>query len=160
MANVKTGWLHYEEGSGPEKVWDPSPGVTAPRPAGAKKFKRGFEVMVFGPDKINGTSEKIGLREFSSTAQSCITAFLDMYHAYEQACKTNAGKFPMFKQTKVTPITGKYGTNYEPVFELVSWVEQAKVPELKVDKPIESEDPAAGLAADLDDEIPFEMSWK
>jgi hypothetical protein len=166
MPHVKTGWLYYEEGSGPEKVWDPSPTVEAPKPAGGKKFKRGFEVMVFGPDKLDGANEKIGLREFSSTADNCIAAFVDMYSQYENAMKSNPGKLPFFGCTGVQAISGRYGTNYEPTFKLIGWVERSKIPEFDVAKPDTSppaddwqaplEHPSKERPEDaLDDAIPF-----
>src|SRR5690242_8967344 len=78
MANIRTGWLYYAEGSGPEKVWDPSPTQMAPKPPGPKKFKRGFEVMVFGNTMLPG-GKPLGLREFSSTAANVIASMLRMH---------------------------------------------------------------------------------
>lgn len=127
--NIRTGWLYYAEGSGPEKIWDPSPSQAAARPAGPKKFKRGFEVMVFGGDDLPGIG-KLGLREFSSTAANVITSILKMYAAYEAGAKANPGKVPFFKCAKVIPVQGAYGTNYEPDFALVGWVDRAKMPAL------------------------------
>lgn len=129
FANIRTGWLYYAEGTGPEKIWDPSPSQAAARPTGPKKFKRGFEVMVFGGDNIPGIG-KLGLREFSSTAANVIASILKMYAIYETGAKTNPGKVPFFKCVKVIPIQGAYGTNYEPDFALVNWVDRAKVPAL------------------------------
>lgn len=128
MANIKTGWIFYQEGVGPEKVWDTN-GTTAPRPAGPKKFKRGFEVMVYGPDEIPGVG-KIGLREFSSTAANCIAAILAMYAAYEAEAGKHPGEVPFYQCLGVRPIQGAYGTNYEPQFLLKGWVARAKIPAL------------------------------
>lgn len=127
MENIRTGWLFYAEGSGPEKVWDPSPSQAAPRPPGPQKFKRGFEVMVFGGDEVRGLG-KLGLRELSSTAAVVITAMLKMYAQYEAGMKANPNKVPFFRCSNVIPIAGSYGTNYEPAFELIGWVERAKIP--------------------------------
>lgn len=129
MSRIKTGWLFYSEGSGPEKVWDASPDVAAPRPAGPKKFKRGFEVMVIGNGKIPGTQERLGLREFSSTATNVITSMLRMFADYEAGLAANRGMVPVYACTGVVPITGSYGVNYEPTFQLRQWVERSKVPE-------------------------------
>lgn len=129
MSRIKTGWLFYSEGSGPEKVWDASPDIAAPRPAGPKKFKRGFEVMVIGNGKIPGTQERLGLREFSSTATNVITSMLRMFADYEAGLAENRGKVPVYACTGVVPITGSYGVNYEPTFQLRQWVERSKVPE-------------------------------
>lgn len=124
MAHIRTGWLYYAEGTGPEKVWDPSPSQAAPRPPGDKKFKRGFEVMVIGNSNIPGTNQKLGLREFSSTAANAITAILRMHAEYEAGMATNKGKVPFYACKGVKPITGMYGTNFEPQFVLAGWLDR------------------------------------
>lgn len=129
MAGIKTGWIFYPEGAGPEKVWDPSPDVAAPRPAGPKKFKRGFEVQVIGNALIPGTQQALGLREFSSTASNVITSILRMHAEYEAGMADNPGKVPVFVCKSVKPITGSYGVNYEPIFTLSQWVERSRVSE-------------------------------
>jgi len=126
MANIRTGWLYYSEGSGPEKIWDPSPTQMAPKPPGPQKWKRGFEVMVLGNAEIPGVG-RLGLREFSSTAGSVISAMVQMYADYEAGLAANPGKAPIYSCTGVTAIPGAYGTNYEPVFHLNGWVERARV---------------------------------
>ena len=129
MANIRTGWVCFQEGLGPEKVWDATLAQAAPRPAGDKKWKRGFEVMVFGPDRAGAAgSAIIGLREWSSNAGNANTGINKMYEAYEAGMVANPGKVPVYVGVGVTPITGAYGTNYEPRFELKSWVERSKVP--------------------------------
>lgn len=127
MVNIKTGWLFYAEGAGPEKVWDPSNTRMADRPLGPRKFKRGFEVMVYGNDDIPGIG-RLGLREFSSTASNVIAPILEMHRKYEESMAANAGKVPFFACTGVTAISGHYGTNYEPLFDLIGWVERTRIP--------------------------------
>lgn len=169
MARIRTGWLYYAEGSGPEKIWDPSSETAAPKPPGPKKFKRGFEVMVIGNATIPGTSERLGLREFSSTASNVITSILRMYAEFEAGEGANKGKVPVYACTGVKPINGSYGTNYEPIFELRQWVERVKVPEFDAHAPapmkpdtISSGRPVGGISDNLppvghpiNDEIPF-----
>ena len=174
MAHIKTGWIFYPEGGAPEKVWDASPDKAAPRPAGPKKFKRGFEALVFGGDNIPGVG-KLGLREFGSTASCVIAAILKMHAAYEAGAAVNPGKVPFYACKSVIPIQGAYGTNYEPDFALTGWVDRAKIPEFdeytaqagdaRETDPFPSDAPppaseadygrGGGRAADLDDEIPF-----
>lgn len=132
MANIKTGWIYYLEGSGPEKIWDPSPQQMAARPPGPKKFKRGFEVMVISNAIVPGTQTKLGLREFSSTAGNVISAILQMYAEYEAGMKEHAGNVPVYECRGVKPINGSYGVNYEPLFSLKAWVAREKVPEFDV----------------------------
>lgn len=158
MANIKTGWLFYQEGAGPQKTWDPSPSQAAPRPAGPQKWKRGFEVMVFGNAIIPGSQHKIGLREFSSTAGNVISAIIRMHAEYEAAAVQNPGKVPVFTCNGVKPINGAYGTNYEPLFALKTWVERSKIPDFE--SHVEATPPAGNGGFDemnppMDDEIPF-----
>lgn len=129
MANIKTGWLHYSEGAGPQKVWDPSQEQSAPKPPGPQKWKRGFEVMVYGNGIIPGTNQKIGLREFSSTAGNVIGPMLRMHADYEAGMIQNAGKIPVYGCSGVKAINGMHGVNYEPLFALKQWVDRTKVPE-------------------------------
>jgi hypothetical protein len=169
MANIRTGWLYYAEGSGPEKLWDPSPTQMAPRPPGPRKFKRGFEVMVFGNSDVPGIG-KLGLREFSSTAGAAISAILQMHAKYEEGLAANPGKVPFYACTGVTAIPGAFGTNYEPVFQLRGWVERAKIPAFDEHEPRPSsatptqademnppppQHSNGGRHVELDDEIPF-----
>lgn len=174
MAHIKTGWLFYAEGSGPEKVWDPSTVQAAPRPAGPKKFKRGFEVMVFGGDPVDNLGP-LGLREFSSTANNVISSILSMYAEYEAGMAANPGKVPFYGCDKVVPVNGAYGTNYEPQFRLIGWVDREKLPAFDEhlsraddDAPLNAHQNGNGNGHDagmsyekadrrpmLDDEIPF-----
>lgn len=175
MLNIRTGWLYYAEGSGPEKVWDPDAFTMAERPPGPRKFKRGFEVMVLGNDNIPGAGP-LGLREFSSTAGNVITPILQMYDEYEAGVKEYPGQLPFYACTGVVPISGHYGTNYEPRFQLTGWVERAKVPAFdearansnggspvgmvapagqNMTAPGAPPEAATGGGAALDDEIPF-----
>lgn len=128
MANIKTGWLFYQEGVGPEKVWHPSQTQKAPKPPGPRKFREGFEVMVYGNGLIPGTQQRIGLREMSSTAANFIGAIMRMYDEYEAGLKANQGCVPIFACEGVKAITGAYGTNYEPQFSLKGWVPRGRVP--------------------------------
>jgi hypothetical protein len=152
----------------------------APRPPGPKKFKRGFEVLVFGNDPMPGIGT-LGLREFSSTANNVITTIVQMFNEYEAQAPANPGCVPFYVCTGVKAIAGAYGTNYEPKFELRGWVARSKVPAF--DEHIEKAPPQAatngsvngsgppqdprdfheqyplrsshGRRDDMDDEIPF-----
>ncbi len=127
MKNIRTGWLYYAEGSGPEKIWDPSPSVMAARPPGPKKFKRGFEVMVIGNANVPGSAKPLGLRELSSTAGNVITAILRMHAEYEAGMAAHVDCVPVYGCDGVKPINGAFGVNYEPLFVLKSWVTRDRV---------------------------------
>lgn len=127
MENIRTGWIFYAEGAGPEKVWDAAPDKSAPRPSGPKRWKRGFEVMVYSTAAI-ANGERIGLREWSSTANNAIAAILKMHGAYEAGVKANVGKIPVYQCQRVIAVQGAYGTNYEPEFILTAWVDRIQIP--------------------------------
>lgn len=120
FANIKTGWIAFAEGQGPQKVFDPSLTEAAPKPEGSSKWKRGFEVVVHGRPPI-------GKREFCSTAGVAIEAIQGIYAIYEAQAAANAGKLPVFRYTGVNPVSGQKSTNYAPVFELVGWVDAATI---------------------------------
>lgn len=147
MANIKTGWLFYAEGSGPEKIWDPSPSQMAAKPPGPRKFKRGFEVMVYGNAMVEG--KKLGLREFSSTAANVIGAILRMYNEYEAGMAANPGKVPVYTCKGVKAINGAYGVNYEPQFVLQAWVERSRVPDFEKHEAIKPQERTVEPADDF-----------
>jgi hypothetical protein len=157
MANIKTGWIYFAEGIGPEKVWDPSNDHPAPKPPGSKKFKRGFEVQTFSNALIPGTKQKIGLREFSSTAGNVISAIVEMFNEFETGAAANKGKVPVFACTGVKPVIGAFGTNYEPLFELKQWVERSRIPEFDEVKQqaIQRAQSASEIDRPFSDEIAF-----
>lgn len=124
MANIKTGWIMFTEGMGPVSIWDDGTQMAA-KPEG--KYKRGFHVVVCGGDNLPGIGP-LGLREFSSTANAVIGPILDMHKEYEDQINAHPGQVPFFECTGVTPITGMHGTNYEPGFRLIGWVDRSKVP--------------------------------
>lgn len=149
--HIKVGWIRFPEGMPPEKVWNAPGAPFVPRPPGGKDWKRGFEVLTFGPDKVEGI--RIGLREFASNATAVGEAIEDMYDSYAAVHLEHDGELPIFQCSKVEPISGKYGTNYKPVFELISWVDKGKVPEL-VDANKVEEQPKS-TSDELNDDIPF-----
>jgi hypothetical protein len=156
MANIKTGWIFYAEGAGPEKVWDPSLAQAAAMPA--KKFKRGFEVLIFGNANIPGTDQKIGLREWSSTANVVLKAVDKMYAAYEQGAPANPDCIPIYGCEGVRGEDSKFGTNYEPLFILKAWRPRKSIPAF--DEYLAAAKPAPGPKnsenpGDFADEIPF-----
>lgn len=116
MENIQTGWFTFMEGAAPVKVFDPSLSEAAPRPS--PDAKRGFQVLMFSDKNIGG------LREFSATAGAVIEAMNTLYDAWQAGMGANAGKLPVVKCGKVTPIKSAKSTNYRPDFEIVAWAER------------------------------------
>jgi hypothetical protein len=116
MDSLKTGWFLFAAGVAPAKTFDPSLVEAAPKPG--EGFKRGFELNVFSPKNL------LGLREFSSTAGVVIESMNALYDAWMAGKASNSGKLPVVKCVGVHPITNKHGTNYQPQFEIVNWVDR------------------------------------
>lgn len=151
FATVKTGWFLFAAGVAPAKTFDPSLTEVAPKPGDG--FKRGFEVRLFSDKNLGG------VREFSSTANAVIEAINPMFDAYLAAPESKEGKLPVIKCVKVLPVIGKHGTNYQPVFEIVKWVDRPAElagandnPKTETEKPKGHVPPPA--AAD-DDDVEF-----
>lgn len=128
--SIKTGWICYPQGQAPQRVWDVN-GVRQPRPGpvGAVEFKEGFEVNVYGGDPIRELSgQKLGLREWGSTANACKAGVLNAHAQYLQGQAANPGALPVYRMTGVKTIKTKNGTNYEPVFVLDKWVARSAIP--------------------------------
>lgn len=126
--HIRLGWIRFNDDAAPDKVFDPDLETMAPKPAG-DGWKRGFELYMFGPDNLPGIGI-LGLREFMSTAGATCAAIRKAYEKYEEGRAANPSKVPAFMLADVIPIKGHYGTNYEPVFNLVTWVERERVPAL------------------------------
>jgi hypothetical protein len=116
LENVRTGWFLFASGVAPAKTYDPSLISAAAKPGDG--FKRGFELDIFSEKNLGG------VREFSSTAGVVIDAINPLYDAYTAAPEAAQGKLPVVKCVGVTPVTNKHGTNYQPRFEIVSWVDR------------------------------------
>ena len=126
FANIKTGWIAFYEGSAPQKVFD-LPNSRAEKPEG-DRFKRGFEVMVYGSDEVGAGHTRVGLRELSSTAGAAIGPILIMYATYEGRTADQKDDVPVYKCVSVKAIPAAKGQNYEPVFELTKWIHRSEVP--------------------------------
>ena len=141
--NIKTGWIFFPEaGQGaPQKVWDANIVEMAAKPG--EKFRRGFQVNVVGNDKLpqlgGGT---LGLREWCANANNANTAISKMFEAWETGAQEHPGQVPFFACKQVIPVTGQYGTNYEPDFVLVTWIDRAKVAALNEAAPAPAPAPA------------------
>ena len=55
LANIRTGWLRFQEGQAPERLIDPALDKVAPTPG--EGFKRGFVVMAFSPKFFGGAED-------------------------------------------------------------------------------------------------------
>lgn len=129
LENFKTGWISFPAGSPPSFIWDEQ-GVRAPRPEGGD-YKEGFEVWVMGTDPqpaLGGAP--IGVRQWTATAYAAKAGVTALNGLYEQHKGDNPDKMPVVRMVSVNVIKGDYGDNYEPVFQIESWVERSRIPQL------------------------------
>lgn len=131
MANIKSGWIAFFEGQGPDAVWDEGDQI-GPRPS--DKHRRGFQVLVYSKNILGG------VREFSSNAKCVCQAINELYDAYEDGVKK--GKLPVVECSDITPVKSAKSTNYKPELEITKWV----------DAPAAFDEARAGAADDDDDD--------
>ncbi len=146
--NLKTGWFLFAPGVAPVKQLDPAVGVFSPRPS--PDFKSGFLINLFSNKNL------LGVREFASTAGAVIDSMNTLHDEYEAATESKAGKLPVVKCVTVKPLVGKHGTNYAPVFQIMSWVDRPD--ELVTEAPRNGAPLQPATIAgfdDLDDSVPF-----
>jgi hypothetical protein len=121
LEHIQTGWLTFNAAGIPE--WAPDHDLKNPAPKPGDKAKRGFKVHCFAK-KIGGA------RELMSNSMIANSAINQVYAEYEKAAEN--GKVPVIKCTGVNPITGKHGTNYEPILEIVKWVDRPSAENLPI----------------------------
>jgi hypothetical protein len=152
FASLRTGWFLFAPGVAPVKQINPTLTANTPRPGDG--FKQGFQINLFSMKNL------LGVREFASTAGVVIDSMNDLYDRYFAAPERQQGKLPVVRCEDVKPIVGAHGTNYSPVFQIVSWADR---PAELVETPKTQARPDDGAYAreaapadyDLSDDIPF-----
>ena len=153
FANIKTGYLKFAAGEAPDFVFDTKAGAKDAVAPG-DQYRRGFVVHVFSEKNLGG------VREFASNAGVVNEALNLLFDSYDAAPEKAKGLAPVVKFTGVEPITGKHGTNYRPVFEIMKWIERPTafdeateaVNGVASSAPVPAPQPAAMEPADADDE--------
>jgi len=115
LATAEGGWIAYLEGMGPDYQMDMN-GQPSPRPS--DKHKRGFKLRMFSDKNLGG------LREFSSTAKTVVTAVNTIFEAYAAAPEKAAGKLPVVACTGVLKKTVGRADVYEPQLSIVDWADR------------------------------------
>lgn len=151
FASLRTGWFLFAPGVAPVKQINPTLNAATARPGDG--FKSGFQVNLFSGKNL------LGVREFASTAGVVIDSMNELYDRYCEAPECKDGKLPVVKCVDVKPIAGAHGTNYSPVFQIVSWVERppelAEVPAAQSQRDDGAYAREAAPAGSFADDIPF-----
>ncbi len=131
FATIRTGWGCYPSGRIPIYVWDVND-ERGPKPAniGSQEFREGFQIICYVSNTIPGTATRVGLREWSSTANAVKQGVIEAYEKYEAEKGKYPGMTPVFKVVGVQKISGQSGDNFAPVFEFVKWVNEEDIPGL------------------------------
>jgi hypothetical protein len=121
MENVEVGWMNFQAGSAPDFKMVALGEQLPPKPGDA--HRQGFRVRMKLGKMCGGD-----VREIAGNAKVMIAGFDKLHTAYEAGLGQNAGKLPVVKLAKTIPVTtgqkGQQSTNYEPVFEIVKWVDR------------------------------------
>lgn len=137
LAQIKTGWFLFSEGAAPDRVFHN--GSAAPRPT--PQHKGGFLVHVYSQQQLGG------VREFSSTSNIVIEAIRDLHdNQFENAPEARQGLVPVVKCASVVPVKGKFGTNYQPVLQIVKWVPRPSALPIKAEATTQAQ-PATTVAS-------------
>ena len=115
LENVKTGWVDFPEGEGPEWVLDPNIKEKAPKPDDGQPWKRGFIVAVYSEKYLEGA------REFATPATGACRAISSLHDEYLKQSGNNPGMVPVVKFDGATPTQiGKGHTNV-PILKIEKW---------------------------------------
>jgi len=125
LANIRVGWINYTA-QGPVRklvVLGKEPIPARPddkNSEGKLAFKQGFELeILLNKDSGGGPARILG-----SAAGCVINAMDELHDAYTAAPESKAGKLPVVKIAGVTPVKSGQSTNYQPKFQIVSWVDR------------------------------------
>lgn len=122
MENIEVGYINFATGGAPDFVLVPLGDPMPQKPSDG--HKQGFRIVCKLGNDCGGD-----LREFSSCAKVVIRGIDALHEAYLAGEKQNPGKLPVIVLKDTVPITteGKQkSTNYQPVFEIVSWAPRPK----------------------------------
>jgi hypothetical protein len=121
MENIELGWLSFPQNAAPDIVVARFGTPIPPRPS--LQHKTGFRVNLLLGKTCGGD-----VREMAANAQASIEGMDGLHDAYLGGVKANPGKLPVVKLggTKAILSKGKAAssTNYEPIWEIVAWVDR------------------------------------
>lgn len=128
MENIEVGYMNFPVGAAPQfqlvPLGDPFPNNPG------QGFKQGVRLMMKLHKDCGGTDADKFVREMATSAKAAMRGIDNLHTAYETGEKQNPGKLPIVTIKDTIAITsegqGQKTTNYEPVFEIIGWVERPK----------------------------------
>lgn len=120
LPNIEIGWMHFAAGQAPDLRMVKIGEVMPDRPS--ENHKQGVRLLVKLGAACGGD-----LREIAATAKSILGPLDRLHDEYLKGVKDHAGELPVVKMTSMKKVDTKTAhgtnTNFEPVFEIVKWVE-------------------------------------
>jgi hypothetical protein len=117
--NIEVGWIMFAAGQAPSFAMVKFGQVLPARPN--DNHNQGFRIAIKLSKDCGGD-----VREFASTARACLRGLDAIHTQYEAEKAAHPGQLPVVILKDTVPVTSgngdKKSTNYDPIFEIVSWV--------------------------------------
>ena len=121
LENIETGWLSFPTNGAPSIVVVPFGQPLPPKPD--NNHKAGFRLNMLLGKACGGD-----VREMAANAGVSINGMDNLHNAYLAGVKANPGALPVVKLAGTKAVTssgkGQSSTNYEPQWEITSWVKR------------------------------------
>lgn len=115
LANIETGWMNFPPNAAPD-IRTVKMGLDyGPKPG--EGYRVGFKMALKLAKDCGGD-----VREMTGSAACVVDSVSHLHDAYLAGLAANPGKLPVVSLKGTTPRKTEYGTNYEPVWEIISWV--------------------------------------
>ena len=128
FGRLEVGWCHFTAGAAPQ--WNMVPyGQKMPdRPPSPGKDDRGKDLNYRNGFRLPVAGNAIGgVRELAGNSNALITGMNEVHTQYEAAPEAAMGKIPVVKMVDVIAVRAGQSTNFQPVFEIVAWVDRPDV---------------------------------
>lgn len=124
LENMEVGWMLFVAGQAPDLRMVPLGQPFPDRPSGGE-HRQGVRLKLKLGKTCGGD-----LREIAATAKTILGPIDKLHDDYLAGAKSNPGKLPQVRMTTMKKIDTKTqhgtNTNFEPVFEIVSWVDRER----------------------------------
>ena len=128
FGTLEVGWVHFVAGAAPSWMMVPYGQPIPERPASPGNddkgkqlnYRQGFRMRVAG-NAIGG------VRELAGNSNALITGMNEVHTTFEASPEAAMGKIPVVKMTDTIAVKTGQSTNFQPVFEIVAWVDRPDV---------------------------------
>lgn len=121
LEGIQVGWALFAAGLAPSFALVPLGQPLPPKPSA--DHKQAFKLMMKLGKSCGGD-----VREMAAQSKAVIGSIDTLHTAYEAGKAANPGKLPVVSLKGSTPIVsvgkGQSSTNYQPVWEIVKWVDR------------------------------------